>query len=90
MEFFETMFEGDRPRRLGGWVAIPSAELGDDPTGPFEASVAMRVFLQLCRALDIGVEFVENGDFGLAEGESGRFAVGCGAGLDELLSLIHI
>src|ERR1700693_5632489 len=36
MEFFETVFECDWPRQLGGRVAVPAAELGDDPTGPPE------------------------------------------------------
>src|SRR3984885_4493487 len=84
MKFFETMFEGNRSRRLGRRVAIPSTELGDDPTGPFEGAVAMGVFLQLCGAFDLGSELVENGNFVFAEGDSGRFGIGCGTGLDKL------
>src|SRR5215813_7596322 len=84
MEFFETMFEGDRARRLGRRVAVPAAELGDDPAGPCEAFLSIWVFLQRCGALELGVEFVEHGNLVCAEGERGRFAVGRGAGLHEL------
>jgi hypothetical protein len=96
MEFIEAMFEGDRPRRLGRRVAVPSAEPGDDPTGPFEAPVGMGVFLQPCGALDFGVEFVENGHFvslkatvaGSQSDGSGAFGSSIDPGLNDCAELL--
>src|ERR1700685_2470606 len=45
---------------------------------------AMRVALQLGRSLDLGVEFAEDGDFGLDEGERGGLAGRGIARLEEL------
>src|SRR4051794_6909254 len=43
VEVFEAVFEGDGARRLGRWVAVPTAETADDPGGPSEAVGWMRV-----------------------------------------------
>src|SRR5258708_36775235 len=71
MEFFETMFEGDRARRLGGRIAVPAAQPGDDPGGPFEAFRAMGIFLKCRGAFEFTVELVENGNFMRGERKSG-------------------
>src|SRR5260370_16268889 len=71
MEFFETMFEGDRARRFGGRIAVPAAQPGDDPGGPFEAFRAMGIFLKCRGAFEFTVELVENGNFMRGERKSG-------------------
>ena len=67
----ETVAEGDRAGRLGFWVAIPSAELGDDPRGPGKRFRRMRVFLERGLAFEFGQECVEGRDFGGREGDPG-------------------
>src|SRR3984893_6383470 len=69
MELFETVFEGDRAGRLGGWISVPATPLGNDPSGPAQACVAMRIFLQRRCTLELGVEPSEHGNFIFTEGD---------------------
>lgn len=54
------------------------------PGGPGEAVPAVRVALQDSAALIAGIEAVEHGDLGWAEGIAGRFTALAVASLDEL------
>src|SRR5258707_4774358 len=84
MEFFEAMFEGDWAWRLGGWITIPAAKPGNDPSSPFETFLAVGIFLKRCCALEFSVEFVEDGNFVLSEGDHGGLGTGAIAGLEEV------
>ena len=77
IKFLEIMFVGDRARRLGGWIAVPAAEPGNDPAGPFQAFLGMEVLLKGRFALVLSVELVEDGY--LMRGEGGRSRLGIGA-----------
>src|SRR5271157_5526461 len=55
----QTVTEGDWPWRSGRWVAVPAAELCDDPSGPGQAVHGMRVLLERRPTLDLGVEAFE-------------------------------
>src|SRR5271169_6410745 len=55
----QTVTEGDWPGRSGRWVAVPAAELCDDPSGPGQAVHGMRVLLERRPTLDLGVEAFE-------------------------------
>jgi hypothetical protein len=63
--------EGNRAGRFGFWVAVPSAELGDDPGGPSKRFRRMRVLLERRLAFEFGQECVEGLDFGGREGDPG-------------------
>src|SRR5262249_3859500 len=71
MELLKTIFEGDGPRPLGGWVPVPSAELCDDPGSPAKAFAWIWIFLERRLAFELGVEACEHGDFFWRECDGG-------------------
>ena len=70
-EVLETVAEGYRAGRFGFWIAVPSAELGDDPRGPGKRFRRMRVLLERGLAFEFGQECVKGLDFGGREGDAG-------------------
>ena len=60
LEPSQPIMECNRPRRLMGSISGPAAEFGDDPCGPGQAFLAMRIFLQLCLALDVFIDGIEH------------------------------
>src|SRR5208337_1997264 len=83
----QAMAEGDRSGRPGRWVAVPAAELCDDPSGPAHAMHGMRVLLERRPALELVVQAFEHGDVGGAEGVAGGLVALAVAGLHELQDL---
>src|SRR5215207_3494582 len=81
---FEAVEEGDWAWRLGGGVAVPAAELGDDPGGPGQRSLGVGIGLQLGLALETAFEGGEGVDLGCSEGQACRLVIAAAAGLDEL------
>ena len=70
-EVLETVAEGYQAGRFGFWIAVPSAELGDDPRGPGKCFRRMRVLLESGLAFEFGLDCVEDFDFGGREGNPG-------------------
>lgn len=58
-EVFEAVAEGDRAGWSGFWIAVPSAELGNDPRSPSKRCRQMRVLLQRGLAFEFRPECVE-------------------------------
>jgi hypothetical protein len=83
-EVLETVAEGYRAGRFGFWIAVPSAELGDDPGGPGKFFRRMRVLLERGLAFEFGQDCVEDFDFGGREGDPGVLPGPAIARLDEL------
>jgi hypothetical protein len=83
-EVLETVAEGYRAGRFGFWIAVPSAELGDDPRGPGKCFRRMRVLLESGLAFEFGLDCVEGFDFGGREGNPGVLPGPAIARLDEL------
>src|SRR5271168_5655949 len=81
VKVLQTVAEGDWPGRPGRWVAVPTAELCDDPAGPGQAVGGVRVLLERRSTLDMGVEAFEHVGFRAAEG------VACGLAASALASL---
>src|SRR5258708_4964179 len=85
VEVVEAMLEGDGPWWFGGGISIPSAQSGDDPSGPSEGFLGMRVALLFgsWRVL-IGFDGVQSGDFVVVEGDRGGRGALSVTGLAEL------
>jgi hypothetical protein len=83
-EVLETVAEGYRAGRFGFWIAVPSAELGDDPHGPGKCFRRMRVLLERGLTFECGQDCVKDFDFGGREGDPGVLPRPAIARLDEL------
>ncbi len=70
-EVLETVAKSDRAGWFGFWIAVPSAELGDNPRGPGKRFRRMRVVLERGLAFEFGQECVEGLDFRGREGNLG-------------------
>ena len=79
------MLEGDGPWRPGGAIAVPAAQMRDDPGGgPGEAVPEMRIFLLLGSALDRRVDSLQGRHLVPGEGQAGRFVAAPVMGLHHL------
>jgi hypothetical protein len=70
-EVFEAVAEGYRTRRFGLRVAVPAAELGDDPGRPRHGFARVRVLLQCGCAFDLRRQVFEGRYFFAREGDLG-------------------
>src|SRR5277367_1871108 len=84
LKILQAMSKGNWSGRFGGWIAVPAAEPRDNPGRPSQAVPGVRVLLQDGLAMVFGVEAIEHGDLGFAEGVAGRLAACSIARLDEL------
>ncbi len=83
-EVLETVAEGYGAGRFGFWIAVPSAEFGDDPRGSGKRFRRMRVLRERGLAFEFGQDCVEDFDFGGREGDLGVLPGPAIARLDEL------
>ena len=67
-----------------GFVLVPAAEFGNDPSGPCERVLGMWIFLTCDLALDAGVERVDGVDLVLSKSKACRLVVAAITGLNEL------
>src|SRR5258707_6260047 len=84
LETCQAIMECNGSRQFMEGISAPSAEFGDDPSGPGESSFAMRIFLKLGFALQVFIDRIKHLDLFAGEGKACGKHIVTIAGLNEL------